>query len=191
MTTEDDEESVLLPLRLCLAQIQPFDIEINSSAQTTEFSEQSRISIQYLIEQIQQLFPQCSTNDDHSSISSNQPIRFTVRYIYILRQWPNPQVKRYSIMHQLPLGAVLEPIGLHRNDCISDELGEFFHRKNLYPDEKFFGQKHEKFSRLSRCFDGIFHPDTVHCFTHAFFPYGSFRLVCRYEHQSFLYQLVV
>ena len=184
MTTEDDEENVLLPLRLCLAQNHPFDIELSPSTDAStgamRFSEQSRKFIQHLIEQIKQLFPQCTMNDDYSSVTSNQSNRFSVRHIYILRQWSDHQVKRYSITHQLPLGAVLEPIGLHRNDCISDEIGEFFHRKSLYSDEKFFKQKQEKFNRLSRCFEGIFHPDTVHCFTHAFLPYGSYRLVCQF-----------
>ena len=184
ITTEDDEENILLPLRLCLAQYQPFDIELNPSIDhPTGLNEQSRKSIRQLTEQIAQLFPQCTLNADHLSFVSNQAMRFPVRDLYILRQAPNQHAERYHITHQLPLGAVLEPIGLYRSDLINDELAEYFQRRNLYQDKKFFEQKQEKFARLFQCFQGIFHSNAVHCFTHAFFPYGSFRLVCPFEQQ--------
>ena len=196
--TEDDEENLLLPLRLLLAQQSSFDIEINSSIIngicSMKLTEQSIEYLEQLSEQIEQVFPQCElhhsplltasqfqTNNKQNQSISTELIRFPVRYLSILKYNDSTS---FHITCQLPLGSVLEPIGLHRLDYISDELREFFNRMNLYHDEKFFEQKQEKFNRLSNCFTRIFNSDAVHCFTYAFFPYGSFRLVCVHTSSS-------
>jgi hypothetical protein len=171
--TEDDEENFLLPLRLLLAQYQPFDISADNHNQNMGLSEQSRKYIQRLTEQIQQIFPQCGLDTYHPSMAVTQ----SIRYIYILQQTSDVHPNQYHVTHQLPLGSVLELIGFHSRDCISDEMGEFFHRMKLYQDRKFFEQKQEKFDRLFHCFAGVFNKNTVHCFTYEYFPYGSFRLV--------------
>jgi len=48
---------------------------------------------------------------------------------------------------------------------------------NLYESEQSYKQKQDKFEKLSSCFQQMFNTDTLHCFTHAFLPYGSFRIV--------------
>jgi hypothetical protein len=52
-----------------------------------------------------------------------------------------------------------------------------FQIMNLYESEQSYRQKQDKFQRLSSCFDEMFNKDTLHCFTHKFLPYGSFRIV--------------
>jgi hypothetical protein len=155
--TEDDEENVLLPLRLLLAQYESFDIE-------------------RLREEIKKLFPQCEFDNENNS-NPSMTITRSIRYVYILQQSINDDRTSFHIAYQLPLGSVLEPIGLNRCDYISNELGEFFNKMNLYQNEKLFEQKQEKFNRLLSCFEGSFNKDTLHYFTYKFLPYGSFRLV--------------
>ena len=150
---EDDEENILLPLRLLLAQY-----------------EKSRTDIQ---QSIQQLFS-LSISPQPSQI----PIE-TIRYIYILQQ-------SSRITHQIPIGPVLEPIGLNKCDFISDELGELFNRLNLYSNEKFFEQKEEKLNRLLSCFERCFNQDVLNYYTYTFLPYGSYRLVCEFWKDQFL-----
>jgi hypothetical protein len=74
--TEDDEENLLLPLRLLLAQYQPFNIEIDPPIDNHSYymklNEQSRKSIQQLTEQIQQLFPQFEFHNYHPSMAIDQ-----------------------------------------------------------------------------------------------------------------------
>jgi hypothetical protein len=48
---------------------------------------------------------------------------------------------------------------------------------NLYENEQSYKQKQEKFIKLGSCFAEMFNNETLHCFTHAFLPYGSFRIV--------------
>ena len=121
-------------------------------------------------------------------LALTSPIQFPVRYIYILQQSPNADTISFHIAYQIPLGSVLEPIGLNRFDYISCELEEFFNKMNLYENEKSYEQKREKFHRLSICFEEIFNTNTLHCFTYAFLPYGSFRLVSLLGNQQFLYE---
>jgi len=172
INTEDDEESIILPLRLLLAQYESFNIEINSLINNNH--QLTKIS-----EHIKQLFSQFELeyeNNYKSSLKISQldnNIQFSVRYFYIIQQLFNENL----IAYQLPLGSVLEPIGLNQSDCISDELREFFNKINLYPNEKLFEQKREKFNCLLNCFQGIFNKDTLHCFTYTYLPYGSYRLV--------------
>jgi len=172
INTEDDEENIILPLRLLLTQYQSFNIEINSLIDNNH-------QLIKISEHIKQLFSQFQLeyeNNYKSSITILQldnNIQFSVRYFYIIQQLFNENL----IVYQLPLGSVLEPIGLNQNDCISDELREFFNKINLYPNEKLFEQKREKFNRLLNCFQGIFNKDTLHYFTYTYLPYGSYRLV--------------
>jgi hypothetical protein len=48
---------------------------------------------------------------------------------------------------------------------------------NLYENEQSYKQKQDKLQKLSTCFEQMFNKDTLHCFTHAFLPYGSYRIV--------------
>jgi 2'-5' RNA ligase len=70
---QDDEESILLPLRLLLSQYQSFDAEINGIDRFVEnnicfmkLNEQSTERAKQLYEQMKQLFPQCCTNNRNS-----------------------------------------------------------------------------------------------------------------------------
>ncbi len=123
-------------------------------------------------------------------LAFNNSIRFSVRYIYILQQSSNTKETSFHIAYQIPLGAVLEPIGLNRFDYISCELQEFFNKMNLYENEKSYEQKRDKFHRLSICLEEIFNTNTLHCFTYAFLPYGSFRLVSLFLNQQFFFMKI-
>ncbi|CAF3086938.1 unnamed protein product, partial [Rotaria sp. Silwood2] len=105
-----------------------------------------------------------------------EPIRFSVQYVYILRQISDDHITSFQIAYQIPLGSVLEPIGLNPLSNISFELQEFFNKTNLYENKKSYEQKQEKFNRLSIYFEEIFNKNTLDHFTYGFFPYGSFRL---------------
>ena len=68
--TEDDEENILLPLRLLLAQYQPFDIETNEIDSLMEnhiifmkLNEQSTKSVKLLYDKVKQLFSQCLSDN--------------------------------------------------------------------------------------------------------------------------------
>ncbi|CAF3510562.1 unnamed protein product [Rotaria sordida] len=202
--TEDDEENILLPLRLLFAQYKSFDIEINEIDSIKEnhisfmkLNQQSTEHVKQLYENIKQLFPQWLFNNEnnynlHMTIAQfdsmkkqnqvkplltlTEPIQFPVRYVYILRQTSDDHKTSFHIAYQLPLGSVMEPIGLNPYSNISFELQEFFNKMSLYEDKKSYEQKQEKFNRLSICFEEIFNKNTLHYFTYAFFPYGSFRL---------------
>jgi hypothetical protein len=64
--TEDDEENILLPLRLVLSQHQSFDIETN---EVYSLNDQSRKYVEQLYEHIQQVFPQCSMDTRNMQIA--------------------------------------------------------------------------------------------------------------------------
>ena len=83
----------------------------------------------------------------------------------------------FHIIHQLPLGSSLDPIGLSQNHNISSELEELFKTMNLYGNKNSYEQKREKFNRLSIIFKETFNEETLQYFTCSFFSYGSFRLV--------------
>ncbi|CAF0914485.1 unnamed protein product [Adineta steineri] len=194
-TQDDNEEIILLPLRLLLAQFESFDIEINEIDFSIEnhtilmpLNFQSTKYIKQLHAQIKQLFSQClcKTIDDNynpylttgqfdgqvkSKLTLTNSIQFPVRYISILQK-----LTSFHVIYQLPLGSVLEPIGLNQFGNINCDLEEFFNHMNLYENKKSYEQKQEKFQRLSICFEEIFNKNTLHCFTCAFLPYGSFRL---------------
>jgi hypothetical protein len=70
---QDDEESILLPLRLLLSQYRSFDAEINGIDTFVEnnicfmkLNEASTERVKQLYEQLKQLFPQCCTNNRNS-----------------------------------------------------------------------------------------------------------------------------
>lgn len=70
---QDDEENILLPLRLLLTQYPSFTAEINGTNTFVEnnicfmkLNEQSTERVKQLYEQIKQLFPQCCTNNPNS-----------------------------------------------------------------------------------------------------------------------------
>ncbi|CAF4439246.1 unnamed protein product, partial [Rotaria magnacalcarata] len=201
---EDDEENILLPLRLLLAQYKSFDIKINEidsleNAHITymKLNENSTEYVKQLYENIKQIFPQnlfdkennyhpCMTiglfdsrkkqNQMKSLLTLAEPIQFPVRYIHLLRQTSNDDRTRFHIAYQIPFDSVLQPIGLDSYSNISFELQEFFNKTGLYEARKSYEQKQEKLNRLSNCFREIFNKNTLNYFTHEFFPYGSFRL---------------
>ncbi|CAF1539075.1 unnamed protein product, partial [Rotaria sordida] len=70
---QDDQENILLPLRLLLSQYQSFSIEINqidsfieNNVSFMKLNQQSAIYIKQLYEQLIQLFPQCLKNNRYS-----------------------------------------------------------------------------------------------------------------------------
>jgi poly(A) polymerase len=70
---EDDEENILLPLRLLLCQYQSFDAEVNEIDTFIEnnicfmkLNQPSTELVKRLYEQVKQLFPQCCTNNRNS-----------------------------------------------------------------------------------------------------------------------------
>jgi len=70
---EDDEENILLPLRLLLCQYQSFNVEINDIDTFIEnnicfmkMNQQSTEHVKQLYERIKKLFPQCCINNRNS-----------------------------------------------------------------------------------------------------------------------------
>ncbi len=70
---EDDEENILLPLRLLLAQYESFDIEINEMDSLIEnhmlfmkLNQQSTKSVKELYEKIKHLFSQCLSDNGNN-----------------------------------------------------------------------------------------------------------------------------
>lgn len=71
--SEDDEEHILLPLRLLLAQCESFDIEMNEIDSLMEnhmifmkLNEQSIKSVKELYKTIRQLFSQCLSDNENN-----------------------------------------------------------------------------------------------------------------------------
>jgi poly(A) polymerase len=70
---EDDEENILLPLRVLLSQYQSFNAEVNEIDTFVEnnicfmkLNQQSGDYVKQLYEQLKQLFPQCCINNRNS-----------------------------------------------------------------------------------------------------------------------------
>ncbi|CAF5147925.1 unnamed protein product, partial [Rotaria sp. Silwood1] len=70
---QDDQENILLPLRLLLSQYSSFSVEINEIDSFIEnhisfmkLNEQSTKYVKQLHEQLKQLFPQCLKNNRNS-----------------------------------------------------------------------------------------------------------------------------
>ncbi|CAF3416154.1 unnamed protein product, partial [Rotaria sp. Silwood2] len=201
---QDDQEDILLPLRLLLCQIESFSIEINeidsfieNNISFMKLNQQSTKYVKQLHEQLKQLFPQCSKNNRNgynphmtiaqfeneqklnqakSSLSLNESFKFPVEYIYILQRPYDNDTTPFHIVYQLPLGSVLQPINSKQLNCVDRKLQEFFQIMNLYETNESYKRKQEKFEKLSSCFKQMFNKDTLNCFTHSFLPYGSFRI---------------
>ncbi|CAF4050962.1 unnamed protein product, partial [Rotaria magnacalcarata] len=159
---EDDEENILLPLRLLLAQYKSFDIKINEidsleNAHITymKLNENSTEYVKQLYENIKQIFPQNLFDKEN-----NYHPCMTIGLF--------DSTKKQNQMKSL--------LSLDSYSNISFELQEFFNKTGLYEARKSYEQKQEKLNRLSNCFREIFNKNTLNYFTHEFFPYGSFRL---------------
>ncbi|UJR31913.1 hypothetical protein I4U23_019387 [Adineta vaga] len=204
INNEDDEDNILLPLRLLFAQYKSFEIVIDEIDSSTEdrtiflkLNSSSTQSTKELYEQIQQLFSQCLSNNTiiynphiriaqfdtnkrlnqvKSTLSLNNSIRFPVQYISIIEQSIQNHTSSFHVTHQLPLGPILEPINFKQLFGIDSELKRFFHQMKLYESEQSYELKHEKLHRLSICFEEMFNSNTLHCYTCLILPYGSFRL---------------
>lgn len=204
--SESDEESILVPLRLLLSQYQPFTadvVEIDRFVENNicfmKLDQTSTERVQELFEQMKQLFPQTCINTRNnsynphmtiaqfdsaekrnqveSSLVLNQSFQFPIEYVYLLQRPHENDTTPFHITHQIPLGSVLPPLRINRLHCVDSRLQEFFHSMNLYENEQSYERKQEKFNRLSRCFKQVFNKETLHCFTHTYLPYGSFRIV--------------
>ncbi|CAF1501248.1 unnamed protein product, partial [Rotaria sordida] len=202
--SQDDQENILLPLRLLLSQYQSFSIEINqidsfieNNVSFMKLNQQSTIYVKQLYEQLIQLFPQCLKNNRYSynpsmiiaqfdnqekldqaksSLVLNESFEFPVEYVYILQRPHDNDTVPFHIAYQLPLGSVLQPINSKQLNCVDRKLQEFFQLMNLYETSQSYKRKQEKFEKLSSCFEQMFNKDTLHCFNHSFLPYGSFRI---------------
>lgn len=102
---------------------------------------------------------------------------FPVQYLYILQRPLDNDTTPFHIAYQLPLGHLLPPLHAQQPSCVDPQLQHFFDLMNLYESEQSYKRKQDKFIRLASCFDQMFNKETLHCFTHAFLPYGSFRIV--------------
>ncbi|CAF0878678.1 unnamed protein product [Adineta ricciae] len=204
VNNENDEESILLPLRLLLGQYQSFEIivdEVDSSADDRtimlKMNLQSAKSLKALHAQIQQLFPQClllneqqfnphiiiaqfdtskRLNQAKSTLNFSNSIRFPVQYISVLQRTDVNDTSPFSVTHQLPLGPVLEPISRNQLYGVDSSMKEFFTKMNLYKNEQSYERKCKKSNRLSLCFEEILNENTLHCYRCLCFSYGSFRL---------------
>ncbi|CAF4073889.1 unnamed protein product, partial [Rotaria sp. Silwood2] len=201
---QDDQENILLPLRLLLSQYQSFSVEINeidsfieNNISYMKLNQQSTNYVKQLHEQLKQLFPQCLKNDQNSynphmtiaqfdnqeklneaksSLTLRESFKFPVQYVYILQRPYDNDTTPFHISYQLPLGPVLQPINSKHLNCVDYKLQELFQTMNLYETDESYQRKQEKFKKLSSCFEQMFNKDTLHCFTHSFLSYGSFRI---------------
>ncbi|CAF1590721.1 unnamed protein product [Rotaria magnacalcarata] len=174
---QDDQEDILLKLRLLLCQYSPFSLKINEIDSFVENNvcflkcdEQSTNHLRQLHEQLARLFSYCFKN------ILNKSFEFPVPYLYILQRPHDNDTTPFHIVHQIPLGPVLQPIHYRQLNSVHTKLQEFFQTMNLYETHESYKTKQDKFEKLSSCFQQIFNKDTLHCFTHSFLPYGSFRI---------------
>jgi len=107
----------------------------------------------------------------------NKSFQFAVNYVYILQRPHDNDTVPFHITYQLPLGPVLPSLGSIRLNFVHPKLYELFHSMNLYESEQSYQRKQDTFDKLSLCIEQMFNKETLHCFTHAFLPYGSFRIV--------------
>ncbi|CAF0817431.1 unnamed protein product [Adineta ricciae] len=199
---EDDEENILLPLRMTLCECEAFDSEVNEIATFVEnnvcymkITEDSTSKLKAVYEQVKELFPQCCTNKrnpytPHMTIAQfdstekrlqampnltlEKPFTFPVQHLYVLQRPHDNDTTPFHIAYQLPLGPVLPPLYSQKQQ--QQQLHQFFQQMDLYESSQLYQQKQDKFSKLRTCFAEIFNKDTLHCFTHRFLPYGSFRI---------------
>ncbi|CAF3432228.1 unnamed protein product [Rotaria socialis] len=201
---EEDQENILLQLRLLLCQYESFSAGIDQIDSFVEnktiymkLNQQSENHVKKLHAQLIKLFPQLSGNHKNrynpsmtigyfdtdekfkqakSSLILNESFQFPVHYVYILQRSLDNDTEPFHIAYQLPLGSVLPPINSKQLHSVDEKLQQFFQTMNLYESEQSYQRKQEKFEKLSSCFEQIFNNDTLHCFTHSFLPYGSFRI---------------
>lgn len=107
----------------------------------------------------------------------NESFEFPVQYLYILQRPHDNDTTPFQIVHQIPLGSILQSIHYEQLNSVHIKLQDFFQTMNLYETNESYKRKKDKFEKLSSCFRQIFNKDTLHCFTHSFLPYGSFRIV--------------
>ncbi|CAF3602493.1 unnamed protein product [Rotaria sp. Silwood1] len=201
---QDDQEDILLKLRLLLCQYSSFSIKINEIDSFVENNvifmkcdEQSTNHLRQLHEQLAQLFSHCIKNSRNTynphmtlvqfdsqekfnqvkpSLILNESFEFPVQYLYILQRPHDNDTTPFHIVHQIPLGSILQPIHYKQSNSVHIKLQEFFQTMNLYETNESYKRKQEKFQKLSSCFQQIFNKDTLHYFIHSFLPYGSFRI---------------
>ncbi len=111
------------------------------------------------------------------TLALSKPFQFPVQYLYILQRPHDNDTTPFRITYQLPLGPVLPSLGSNQSICVDSKLQELFQSLNLYENAQTYKRKQEKFEKLSACFKEMFNKQTMHCFTHSFLPYGSFRIV--------------
>ncbi|CAF3914880.1 unnamed protein product, partial [Adineta steineri] len=159
--------------------------------------EQSTNHLKQLRGQLAQLFSNCLKNDRNTynphmtvaqfdsqeefnqakpSLILNESFEFPVQYLYILQRPHDNDTIPFHIVHQIPLGPMLHSISYKQFNSVHVKLQEFFQTMNLYESNESYQRKQDKFEKLSRCFQQVFNKDTLHCFTHSFLPYGSFRI---------------
>ncbi|CAF3304625.1 unnamed protein product [Rotaria sp. Silwood2] len=201
---QDDQEDILLKLRLLLCQYSSFSIQINeidsfveNNVSYMKCDEQSVNHLKQLHEQLAQLFSHClknsrNTYNPHMTVAQfdskekfnqakpslilNESFKFPVQHLYILQRPHDNDTTPFHIVHQIPLGPRLQPICFKQLNSVHTKLQEFFQIMNLYETHESYKRKQDKFEKLSSCFQQIFNKDTLHCFTHSFLSYGSFRI---------------
>jgi hypothetical protein len=107
----------------------------------------------------------------------NESFEFPVEYVYILQRPHDDNTTPFHIVHQIPLGPLLQPIHSKQLNSVNTKLQDLFQTMDLYETNQSYKRKQDKFEKLSSCFEQIFNKDTLHYFTHSFLPYGSFRIV--------------
>ncbi|CAF1596974.1 unnamed protein product, partial [Rotaria sp. Silwood1] len=202
---QNDQEDILLRLRLLLSQYPSFSIKINEIDSFIEnniiymkMNDESTKYVKQLHEQLIKLFPQClrdkrsscynphmtigqfdneeKFNEAKSSLILHESFEFPVEYIYVLQRPHDNDTTPFHIAYQLPVGPVLQPINFKQINSVHIKLQEFFQTMNLYETNQSYKRKQEKFEKLSSCFQQMFNKDTLHCFTTSFLPYGSYRI---------------
>lgn len=196
--TEIDEEKILLPLRMALAGHVAFQAQIQSIETFEEnqitfmkFDASSEDQVKTLFNHLKQLFPQCclhqrNSYNPHLTIGQGKtisplptvtPFQFPIAHLSILQRPHENDTEPFRRMYQIPLGSILAPLSARLYPLIDEKLKELFNQFHLYADDQFYQRKQEKFHRLAQCFQSIFSTETLHCFTHQFHAYGSYRLV--------------
>ena len=163
--TDDDVDSILLPLRLYLSRQEQFNLQSDLWR-----LEQLQTDIQQLFLPFQLAAP---------SLASVQSTAFMlpVQELSIVQFDQPGKNSSYIITHQIPLGSILQPLDPTRSDQIHPDLAHFFSQMNLYPEPIAIRRKQEKFVDLSNSIDRFFMSNPMECFNYELLAYGSHRLV--------------
>lgn len=135
--SEDDQEDILLPLRLLLCQFERFNRNLHELS----------IYLTNLHKNIRQLFPNYLHNQ--LNLSSLPEIKH-IRYVYLIQK----RIDHIDITHQIPIGCVLEPI-----QCSFQPINQrsFEQKQNKYEQISICLDKY--FNRKSiNCFQYKYHP---------------------------------